>query len=55
MQESQKGVDGLDHDHTHKIKALNEHIEKYIPMNKRPDKKILNYINAERRLCSLRE
>lgn len=55
MEESEKGIACLDHEHKQKITALNEHIELYVPMNKKPDKKILNYINAERRLCSLRE
>jgi hypothetical protein len=52
MGESQKGVEALDHEQSQKIKALHNHIDEYVPMNKKPDKKILNYINAERRLCS---
>ena len=55
MDESEKGIASLDHEHKQKIIALNEHIELYVPMNKKPDKKILNWINAETRLNSLRE
>jgi hypothetical protein len=55
MGESKKGVEALDHEQSQKIKALHNHMDEYVPMNKKPDKKILNYINAERRLCSLRE
>jgi hypothetical protein len=43
MGESQKGVEALDHEQSQKIKALHNHIDEYVPMN---------YINAERRLCS---
>merc|ERR1719458_353263 len=46
IENAQKAVQDLDHEHAHKMEALNEHIENYVPMNKRPDKQILTYINA---------
>ncbi len=45
----------MDSEHDCKTKALNDHIEDYVPMRKKPDKSILTFINAEKRLLYLRE
>jgi len=55
IKNAQKAVEEVDHEHSCKTKALNDHIEDYVPMRKKPDKTILTYINAEKRLLSLRE